>query len=363
MKLTVPHMGMLALAYTSVLRRHGVDMLPPPLPSLRTLNLGVRHSPEFACLPFKINLGNMMEALEMGADTILMPGGSGPCRFGYYGVVQEQILRALGYRFTLTMTDNPDSLTGMVRTVRDISQIKDRRQGYAVFYLILMKMWALDRVEALFHWTKPREITSNESERALTEAVGLIEKCTTYRELVRGYRTAKTLFREVRTDQGRRPLRVGILGEIFVVIEPFANMRVEKRLLEMGVEVVRGVWLSDWLNDRFKFKPFRRNQSNLAKKWAYPYLKYASGGESMETVGKTVKFFREGIDGIVHVMPFTCMPELVASTILSRIGSDLNYPVLSITVDEHVSEANLQTRLEAFVDLLAKRKCRARKVF
>lgn len=83
----------------------------------------------------------------------------------------------------------------------------------------------------------------------------------------------------------------------------------------------------------------------------------------METVGKTVKFFREGIDGIVHVMPFTCMPELVASTILSRIGSDLNYPVLSITVDEHVSEANLQTRLEAFVDLLAKRKCRARKVF
>ncbi|MGW8272957.1 MAG: CoA protein activase [Thermodesulfovibrionales bacterium] len=362
-KLTVPHMGMLSRAYTSVLRRYGVDMVPPPLPSLRTLNLGVRHSPEFACLPFKINLGNMMEALEMGADSILMPGGSGPCRFGYYGVVQEQILRALGYQFTLTLTDNPDSLTGMVRTVRDISQIKDRRQAYMVFYLILMKMWALDKVEALFHHTKSREATSDGAERAMAEAVGLIEECTTYRELLRAYRSAKALFREVQTDRAHRPLRVGILGEIFVVIEPFANMSIERRLLEMGVEVVRGVWLSDWLNDRFKFKPFRGNQGSLAKKWAYPYLKYASGGESIETVGKTIKYFREGIDGIIHVMPFTCMPELVASTILSRIGSDLNYPILSITMDEHISEANLQTRLEAFVDLLSRRKCRAGKSF
>jgi len=64
------------------LRKYGVDMQPPPLPSLKTLNLGVKHSPEFACLPFKINLGNLMESLDNGANAILMPGGSGPCRFG-----------------------------------------------------------------------------------------------------------------------------------------------------------------------------------------------------------------------------------------------------------------------------------------
>ncbi|MGE5894964.1 MAG: CoA protein activase [bacterium] len=356
MKLTVPHMGMLSLAYTEVLRKYGVDMCPPPLPSMHTLNLGVRHSPEFACLPFKINLGNMIESLEQGADAILMPGGSGPCRFGYYGIVQEQILRSLGYDFKLTLTDNPDSLSDMVRTIRGISEIKNKKQGYAVFYLILMKMAALDWIESLYHRIKPREIHAGDADRGFTEAVSLIENAVTYRELYRSWKRVRDIFNDIKTDKTLRPLRIGILGEIFVVIEPFANMQIERRLLGMGVEVVRGVWLSDWLNDRFRFKPFRRNQSKLAKKWAYPYLKYASGGESIESVGKTVKFHHERIDGVVHIMPFTCMPELVASTILNRISSDLEYPVLSLTFDEHVSEANLQTRLEAFVDLLERRR-------
>lgn len=356
MKLTVPHMGMLSTAYTEILRKYGVDMRPPPLPSLDTLNLGVKHSPEFACLPFKINLGNMIESLRNGADAVLMPGGSGPCRFGYYGVVQERILRSLGYEFSMTLTDNPDSLSDMVKTISGISDIKTRRQGYTVFYLILMKMAALDGIEALYHRRKPVEIHRNESDRVLRDAVRTVERVTTYRELFRAWRDVKKMFGNVKTDRSRRPLRVGIVGEIFVAIEPFANMKVEKRLLDMGVEVVRGVWLSDWMNDRFRFRPFRRSRNKLAKKWAYPYLKYASGGESIESVGNTLKFFRAGIDGVIHIMPFTCMPELVAATILNRIGSDLNYPVLSLTFDEHVSEANLQTRIEAFVDLLERRK-------
>ncbi len=356
MKLTVPHMGMLSTAYTEILMDHGVDMMPPPRATIDTLNLGVKHSPEFACLPFKINLGNMIEALDNGANAILMPGGSGPCRFGYYGVVQEQILKSLGHEFTMTLTDNPDSLSDMVKTISGISTIKTKRQGYAVFYLILMKMAALDRMEAMYHRCKPREIHRNESDRAYREAVSALEKATTYKDLYRSWKEAKGKFKDVRIDRDHKPVKVGILGEIFVVIEPFANMNVEKRLLEMGVEVVRGVWLSDWLNDRFRFKPFRRNQNRLAKKWAYPYLKYASGGESIESVGKTVKFRKEGIDGVIHIMPFTCMPELVASTIMHRISTDMNYPVLSLTFDEHVSEANLQTRLEAFTDLLERRK-------
>jgi len=40
-----------------------------------------------------------------------------------------------------------------------------------------------------------------------------------------------------------------------MVLENHANMSVEERLGDMGVEVHRGVWLSDWLNDRFRFMP------------------------------------------------------------------------------------------------------------
>jgi len=356
MRLTVPHMGMLSIAYTRVLREHGVDMLPPPRSTLKTLNIGVRHSPEFACLPFKINLGNMVEALEMGADSILMPGGSGPCRFGYYGIVQEQILRGLGYNFKMARTDNPDSLSDMVKTIVSISDIKGKWDGYKVFYLILMRMAALDLAESLYHKYKPREVNPGDSDNALKESISEIDRALSFASLLRARGRIKEIFSSIKIDRKFKPIRVGVLGEIFVVIEPFANMSVERRLAEMRVEVVRGVWLSDWLNDRFRFKPFRRNQHKLSKRLAKGYLNYPSGGESIETVGKTIKFIKDGIDGVLHIMPFTCMPELVASTIINKIGKDNSYPVLSLTFDEHISHANLITRLEAFVDLLERRR-------
>lgn len=356
MKLTVPHMGLLSVAYTRVLRQHGVDMLPPPKATARTLNLGVKHSPEFACLPFKINMGNMIEALEAGADAILMPGGYGPCRFGYYGVIQEQILRDLGYQFRMSSTDNPDRLSNLIDSIKGISRIEGRLDGYRIFFLILMRMAALDRATALSHWYRPRETDRGATDRVLREAIEVIDGADTYGKLLRARLTVEGMFRDIRIDRSLRPLRVGILGEIFVAIEPFANLDIERRLAEMGVEVVRGVWLSDWLNDRFRFKPFRRNQTRYATRLAKGHLDFHAGGESIETVGKTLLFQKRGIDGVLHIMPFTCMPELVASTVIHRISKDRDFPVLSMTFDEHLSEANMVTRLEAFTDLLERRK-------
>lgn len=356
MKLTVPHMGLLSVAYTRVLRQHGVDMQPPPKATVRTLNLGVKYSPEFACLPFKINLGNMMEALDNGADAILMPGGYGPCRFGYYGIIQEQILREQGYKFTMSTTDNPDRLSDMIDTIRDISQIKNKYDGYSVFFLILMRMAALDKATALYHYHKPREINRGDADLVLKQAIEMIDLADSYTKLFRTMPQVKKIFRDIRIDKSFKPVTVGVLGEIFVVIEPFANLEIEKKLGELRVEVKRGVWLSDWLNDRFRYKPFRRNQTKYATKLAKGYLNFPSGGESIETVGKTILFHKKGVDGVLHIMPFTCMPELVASAVINRISKDKEYPVLSMTFDEHVSEANIITRLEAFVDLLERRR-------
>lgn len=356
MKLTVPHMGLLDIAYTRVLRNIGVDMLPPPRPNTNTLNLGVKHSPEYACIPFKLNLGNMIEALEKGADSILMPGGYGPCRFGYYGIIQEQILRDLGYKFSMGRTDNPDSLRDMVKTISEIGKISDKWNVYKIFYLILMRVAALDRAVKLYHYYKPREKGKGESDEALNVAINLIDLSLTFSSLIKAELKIKGIFKKVAIRDDFRPLRIGIVGEIFMVIEPFVNMNIEKKLGEMGVEVMRGVWLSDWLNDRFRFKPFRRNQHKLSTKWAYPYLRYPSGGESIESVGKTILFHKKSIKGVIHLMPFTCMPELVAFTILERIRKDLNFPIISLVFDEQMSETNLVTRLEAFVDMIKRKK-------
>jgi len=81
----------------------------PPLITKKTLELGVKYAPEYVCMPMKINLGNFIEALELGADTIVMGGGWGPCRFGYYAQIERDILQELGYDFQMIVLESQDS--------------------------------------------------------------------------------------------------------------------------------------------------------------------------------------------------------------------------------------------------------------
>src|SRR5690625_466476 len=59
------------------------------------------------CLPFKIFIGNYVESIEKGADTILITGSCGPCRFGLYGTIQQDILRNLGYDVDIVVLEPP----------------------------------------------------------------------------------------------------------------------------------------------------------------------------------------------------------------------------------------------------------------
>ena len=86
----------------------GARYVMPPALTRRTMELGAKYSPDFVCTPFKTILGSMIEALEAGADTLLMTHGL--CRLGYYGELLEQILRDLGVKSMRLLTNNPDKV-------------------------------------------------------------------------------------------------------------------------------------------------------------------------------------------------------------------------------------------------------------
>jgi predicted nucleotide-binding protein (sugar kinase/HSP70/actin superfamily) len=359
MHLTIPHMGYLHLGFENVFRNLGVNIYMPPRPNKEALMLGARYSPSGACLPFKLNLGNMIQALDHGVTDIMMPGGFGPCRFGYYSVIQEQILRDLGYQFRMGSADNPDSLRDQLATVRKIAGLNSRWDSYKIFLFILYRLALADLALNQALRLRPRETEKHATDRALERSLQIIDATRRFPDLWSARRRIHQLFDAVPRERNRPVMKVGVVGEIFMVLENHANMDVEARLGEMGVEVHRGLWLSDWLNDRFRFLPFRRNQSRWALRQAAPYLYDPCGGESVKSVGKSAYFARNGIDGIVHLMPFSCMPELVAQTILARISNDFKIPILTLTYDEHTSPGAMETRLEAFVDLVKWRAGRA----
>ncbi|HHT66195.1 MAG TPA: CoA protein activase, partial [Clostridiales bacterium] len=86
------------------------------------------------------------------------------------------------------------------------------------------------------------------------------------------------------------------------------------------------------------------------------YLDLCIGGHAWETVASTVHYVDAGLDGVIQVLPFGCMPEIVAESILPSISRDLNFPIMTLTMDELTGEAGYMTRLEAFVDLLLQKR-------
>ncbi|WAM30507.1 hypothetical protein [Caldicellulosiruptor naganoensis] len=79
------------------------------------------------------------------------------------------------------------------------------------------------------------------------------------------------------------------------------------------------------------------------------------GGHARETIAYTKWFEDRNFAGVVHVFPLTCMPEIVAKSVLVNLKNELRIPLLHIVVDEVESDVGLKTRLEAFLDLIESR--------
>jgi hypothetical protein len=105
MKVTFPHMGNMYVPIKVLLDTIGIEYVMPPLKSNNSYESAIKHSPEFACLPFKSILSDFIYGIENGADFILFGGGRGQCRLGYYGDLQAEILNRLNYRAEFVCLD------------------------------------------------------------------------------------------------------------------------------------------------------------------------------------------------------------------------------------------------------------------
>lgn len=358
MKVVYPHMGLMWIAIKAMLEYLNVDVVMPPPCSKKTLLLGVKHAPEFACMPLKLNLGNFMEAADLGADTIIMAGGCGPCRFGYYAQVEHAILQDLGYRYELVVLEPPQKHFGeLLSKIKLITKqqswvrvIKGIRFGYR-------KAEAVDRLERMAHYCRPREITPGTTDRVLQQGLQEIANVAAPEGLPAAMQRVVAMMNTIPVDTHRSVLRIGLVGEIYTLLEPFANQDIERKLGSLGVEVDRSIYLSEWVNEHLLLGLVKNTRnSKLARQNAVKYLRHFVGGHGLETVGSTVLYAEQGYDGVIQLFPFTCMPEIIAQSILPNISAELDIPIMTLIVDEQSGETGLITRLEAFVDLLARRK-------
>ncbi|MCL5046617.1 MAG: CoA protein activase, partial [Actinobacteria bacterium] len=214
------------------------------------------------------------------------------------------------------------------------------------------KVKVLDEVERVLPKVRVRELVRGSAEKAYKRAHTWIDQAQTIEEIQEAGRRGAEALRAVPQDVQMRPLKIGVVGEIYVVLEPASNFDMEKVLGEMGVEVHRSIFLTGWTEDN----AIKESSGHDVVSAAAPYLPEMIGGHGQDTVGHTVMYAEQGYDGVIQLAPFTCIPEIVAKSILPTIAEEHGIPVLSFFLDEQTGEAGVKTRLEAFVDLLARRR-------
>lgn len=345
-----PHMGSMHITLKALLAGLGAEVRVPPPVTKKTIELGAQHAPETVCLPFKIMLGNFIEALDQGADTLVTCGGVGPCRLGYYAQLQKGILEDLGYSFEMLVIE-PD-LLHVLGSLRRMPAGKDWRGVYKAFRLAGAKMASIDQVEEKLRFVRPRASQPGEAEITWTKFLTRIDKAAEIASVAEITRDGLEQLDSLPVNKDFQPLRIAIAGEIYVMLETFVNQRLDQRLGEMGVEVHKTMTLTEYVRVHLlRSKEYRTAYQHILQ-LAKPYLGHYVGGHGIKTIGSTVQARQTGLDGVIQVFPFTCMPEVIAKNILPAVSMAAGIPVLSLVFDEQSGEAGMLTRLEAYIDLL-----------
>jgi predicted nucleotide-binding protein (sugar kinase/HSP70/actin superfamily) len=192
-------------------------------------------------------------------------------------------------------------------------------------------------------------------------------------------------FTSIPVKRTPKPL-VGVTGEIYVRQHHFSNNNIVKTLESLGAEVevaTTAEWffyvnrrqkedsvadrdwrsffkvcVKNWWQRKCEHKVIMNAKEGIPHaeeptieelfEYSNPYLYQAVEGEAVLTIGKCIDFIKKGVDGLVTVMPFTCMPGTNVSAIMHKVKEEYNIPYINMSYDG-LEQATASTRLEAFM--------------
>jgi len=351
-------MGDNRIAFKTLFEQLGIEVVLPDPTNREAIKIGVKHSPEFVCFPFKATLGDFVSAINKGADTLVMAVDCGPCRFGFYGAVQERLLHDMGYKDVKVIPlDQADLLE--FKWVKTLQEVSGKRDLFAyskfvkavIFFLKKAKLLSdIQTAEGLF---RAYERNQGDTTKVFKSVVNKLDQANTLKELRSFKNVIKEDFNNIDVDKTLTPLRVAIFGEIHISLEPFVNVDIRRKLGEMGIEIHQNLSLWDWVSHKFHL--------NFHRKWlehlSHPYIPMDIGGECQWVLGEYIDRAQTGFDAACHVYPFTCMPEVTARTIITnKLKGIYDLPIIFFSFDDQSGTEGMRTRLEAFVDLMDSRR-------
>ena len=379
-----PYMSDNAYPLAAAVRSCGLRAEVLPMQDERDLELGRMYTSSRECFPMICTTGSFLKKIrEPGFDpqktSFFMPAHNGPCRFGQYRKLQRIIFDRLGYGdVEIVSPSNTNSYS-------DLAGEKANKFRLAAWKGVV----AADLLRKMLQEYRPYEAEEGETERVYRHWLDEVVKSTEGggKNLVEVMKGAAEAFRRIRVVNGPRKPVIAVVGEIFMRDNPFCSGFLVQKLEALGAETViapvrewiafstyrygrDSVWKGD-LKGLLKAKIQELAQNVTSQKLinvvrevvemerdihikdmlelCNPFIHTHYDGDPPLALGGASGLFRTGISGIANILPFTCLPGTLISSVSGSFRKDHdNIPWVDIAYDGQ-EDTGIETRLQAFM--------------
>jgi len=295
----------------------GLEVIESGKTTKKILNKGIRFSVPEICAPIKIYSGHVVELLDKGADLIYIP------RF---------VSIKKGDVFCPKFMALPDILKFSIPGLEEkmlthhINAFDDDISSENNYLKLGLR------------FTKDRKLVRKAIMNGRAAWLKFRKLC------LEGYNcqaSNKAVLSGDRPVIHEFPIKIGVIGYVYNLYDDILSMDILNKLTELGASSVT----FEMLSKREIDSHLRGKQKNLF--WTFSNKLMAGAYHFLED---------KSIDGLIHATAFGCGPDSFLGKMLELDSGLFGKPIMTIRLDEHSGENHQQTRVEAFVDMISKKK-------
>ena len=298
----------------------GIEIVLSDFTTKQTMSTGASYVVSETCLPIKIYVGHVLNLLDKGVDKIFVPSLQS---------VAHKIYNCSKIR----------GLRDLIRNVlkRDFTMIEptlDKSEKDKGLYSFLTE------AVAPFHITDQELIrkASKAGWKVLNNFLVMTRAGVSHKIALKNAIADKVV---IPTEQKVYPVKVAVVSHAYNLYDERVSMKIFDKLEALNV----GAVTAENLTVEQTTEGIMTIGTNIY--WANEH----------EMTGAAGHYLKDGsIDGIITITAFGCGPDSLMIEKIARAAKQYKKPHLNLTVDEQTGEAGFVTRIEAFVDMLYRKK-------
>ena len=307
--------------YYGFFKTLGLEIILSDKTTTKLINDGCEYVVSDTCLPIKVYIGHVLNLIEKGCDVIFVPS-----------------LQSSGHKI-----NNCSKIRGLPEIIRNVIN-----KPITIIEPTLDKTEGIGIVDFCNETANQLGIFDKELIRTAMSAgwscynnfLGMAKSGLSQKDAIENSINGRFI---VDDSVIVRPLSVVIMAHGYNLYDERISLNLIKKLEKMDIKVYTGlnVTREDAINSIHELGEIQywANELDLTGAAAYYLL-------------------NNKIDGIIALSAFGCGPDSLMVDEIQYHANERNMPMLHLTIDEHTGEAGFVTRLEAFVDMLIRRKRR-----